>query len=123
MDSKRQEKQETTPSHFFLTIKKKWKKKRMTYTEPIMIETYPINPKIQYIRMAIDDFKLGAEDCWVVVKEYDKDDFFLNLTRVYVPPEVYAEWSTDDDYIVDYAMDYIGFVRKKPFTIFFNGYE
>lgn len=95
----------------------------MTYSEPIMIEPYPINPKIQYIRMGIDDFQLGAEDAWVVVKEYDKDDFFLNLTRVYIPPEIYEEWGTDDWYIIDYVMDYIGFIKKKPFTIFFSGLE
>lgn len=95
----------------------------MTYSDPIRIDPYPVNPNIQYIRMGIDDFKLGASDCWVIVKEYDKDDFFLNLTRVYIPPEVYAEWSRDDDYIMDYVMDHIGFRRKKPFSVYFSGLE
>lgn len=88
-----------------------------------MIETYHINPAIQYIRMAVEDFQLGAKDAWVSVKEYDKDDRFLNMTRVYVPPGIYAEWSRDDDYIIEYVMDYIGFEKKKPFTIFFRGIE
>lgn len=94
----------------------------MIYSDPIMIETYPINPSIQYIRVAVEDFRLGADDGWLLVKEYDKDDKFLNLTRVYIPPDIYDEWR-DDDYLIDYAMEYIGFLRKKPFTIFFRGDE
>lgn len=83
------------------------------------IEPYPINPEIKYILLHVDNFQLGADDGWVSVIEYDKNDKFLNMTRVYLPHEVYSEWACDDDYIVEYCMDYLGFKRKKEIYLHF----
>jgi len=77
----------------------------------IRIEPYPINPNILYVTVNIDSFQLGAMDCWLIVREYDKKDKLIQSNRVYVPTEVYTEWTRDDDFIVDFALDQLGFER------------
>lgn len=79
----------------------------------VRIEPYCINPRIFYVTVHIDQFQLGSMDCWLIVREYDKNDNFIQSNRVYVPPEIYTEWTRDDDYIVDFALDQLGFERAR----------
>lgn len=78
----------------------------------IEIEPYPIDTAIHYVKVYLEGIKLNAVDCYCSVYEYDVNRRLLNMTRVYVPPEIYAEWGTSDDYIIDYCLDQLGFHKK-----------
>lgn len=81
------------------------------------IDVYPENGT-DAVRLKIEDFELNAEDCHVCVYKYNNKQMW-GFTKVYVPPDIYQEWGRDDNYIVDYVLDALGFVRKPEFTINF----
>lgn len=85
-------------------------------TDNIPIIPFAVDMEIDYVKIYVENFQLNAIDCWVSVYEYDKNDKFINVSRLYVPPEVYSEWSTSDDYIIDYALDQLAF-QKRPDTM------
>lgn len=85
----------------------------------IPIKPYPIDQSIAYVRIMIENFQLNAIDCWCTVYEYSIDDKFINMSRVYVPPEIYVHWSTEDNYIVEYCLKQLGFERKPEVNIEF----
>lgn len=88
-------------------------------TEDIEIKPYPIDQSIAYVRVMIENFELNAIECYCSVYEYGKDDKFINMSRVYIPPEVYQNWGVSDDYIIDYCLDQLGFERKPQVNINF----
>ena len=85
----------------------------------VPIVPFPLNNSIAYVRVSVENFQLHATDCWLQVFEYDADDKFLNMSRVYVPPEIYSEWGTQDDYLVEFALDQLGFERKPEVNVNF----
>lgn len=91
----------------------------MVMTEDIEIKPYPIDQSIAYVRVMIENFELNAIECYCSVYEYGKDDKFINMSRVYIPPEVYQNWGVSDDYIIDYCLDQLGFERKPQININF----
>lgn len=91
----------------------------MTVSEDIPILPYPIDKTIAYVRVLIDNFQLQATDCWCSVYEYTSDDQFINMSRVYVPPDIYEHWGVDDDYLVNYCLETLGFERKPEVNIDF----
>lgn len=91
----------------------------MTTTDDIYIEPYPIDQSIDHVKIQIEDFRLNALDCWCSVYEYDSKDKFINMSRVYVPSDVYTQWSTDDEYLVEYCLKQLGFVRKPELNVHF----
>lgn len=91
----------------------------MTTTEKIEIEPYLIDSSINYVKMFIDDFRLNAIDCWVSCYQYDKNDKMIQMSRVYIPPEIYKDWATDDDYLIEYCMEQLGFIRKPELKVRF----
>lgn len=88
--------------------------------QKIDIMPYNIDPSIHSIRIFIDNFQLGSPDCWCCVYQYDINDKLIMMTRVYVPPDVYSEWGTNDDFIEDWVMDYLGMMRKPDLLIDFG---
>lgn len=92
----------------------------MTTTDDIYIEPYPIDQSIDHVKIKIEDFRLNALDCWCSVYEYDSNDKFINMSRVYVPSDVYTQWSTDDEYIIQYCLNQLGFHPKQPVNIDFS---
>lgn len=91
----------------------------MSDENKIDIIPYPVDTSISYVRVNFDNFQLNAIDGWVSVYEYDKDDRFINMNRVYLPSEVYSEWARDDFFVIDYALDQLGFERRPPVSIDF----
>jgi hypothetical protein len=53
------------------------------------------------------------------VYEYDENDKLLNVHRVYIEPELYADWGTVDQYIIDIVLDKLGYERKREPVIQF----
>lgn len=86
--------------------------------EAIEIEPYPIDSTIHHIKIYVENFHLNRRDCWCLVHQYDKDDVMITATRVYVPPEIYMDWGTNDSYLEDWVMDYLGMIRKREFYPF-----
>lgn len=91
----------------------------MSTNDKIELEPYPIDTSIDYVRIYIENFQLNAIEGWVNVYEYDKNDKFINVSRVYIPPDVYSEWATDDNYIIEYALDQLGFHRRPTVSVEF----
>ena len=80
-------------------------------SEAIPITPYPINRNINYLKIFIDDFQLNAMDGSASVYEYDSNDLLLNVHRVHIPPDTWKAWSSDDNFIVDYILDILGYER------------
>jgi hypothetical protein len=91
----------------------------MSLSEDIPIMPYPISTAVDHIKIYVDNFQLNAIDCWCSVYEYDVSDKLLNVHRVYIEPELYAEWGTVDQYIVDIVLDKLGYERKREPVIQF----
>lgn len=91
----------------------------MTISEAIPIVPYLLDRSIEYIKVFIDNFQLNSVDCTCSVYEYDKNDMLLNVHRVYIEPELYVEWGTNDTYIVDIVLDKLGYERKLDVPIIF----
>lgn len=85
----------------------------------ITIEPYPVDNAISSVSISVENFTLNAVDCWIRVLEYDANNKFLNVSRVYIPPEIYHDWGTNDDYLVEYCLDTLNFVRKPTLNINF----
>lgn len=87
--------------------------------DQVEIVPYPLDNSIVYVSVSVENFQLNAVDCWLQVYEYDANNKFLNVNRVYVPSEIYQDWGTNDDYLVEYALDTLGFVRKPELNVQF----
>ena len=91
----------------------------MSLSESIFILPYPISTAVDHIKIFVDNFQLNAIDCFCSVYEYDENDKLLNVHRVYIEPELYAEWGIDDNYLVELVLDKLGYIRKPENTIQF----
>lgn len=78
----------------------------------ILIQPYPIDRQIDHVIIFIDDFKLNDTQGSASVYEYDVNDTLLNVSRVPIPTEIWTEWSRDDNYIIDYILDVMGYDRR-----------
>ena len=81
------------------------------------MEPIPFQTQISYVKMMINNFTLKARDCQVSVWEYSETDKLLDFKHVYVPPEVYEQWMNDDQYIIDYTLTTLGYVKKPEFVM------
>ena len=85
----------------------------------IKIEPYPIDTAIASVSVSVENFTLNATDCWLQVIEYDANNKFLNVSRVYVPPEIYMDWGSNDDYLIEYCLEQLNFIRKPELKVHF----
>ena len=86
--------------------------------QPVEIVPYPLDTNISFISVSVENFQLNAVDCWLQVYEYDANNKFLNVNRVYVPSEIYQDWGTNDQFIIDFALAALGFERKEVMVQF-----
>lgn len=54
------------------------------------------------------DYKFFATDASLFAKFLDEEGGFIEIKRVYVPPEVYAQWLDTDQFLIDYAVEQLG---------------
>lgn len=87
--------------------------------EKISVLCY-IDPSVRYIKVQMLDFQLNAVDGNVLVYIYDKDDFKIDCRRLYIPPDVWTEWGTDDDFLIDYCIQTLGMIRKPELMFHFD---
>jgi len=88
-------------------------------TDRIEIEAYRTDTRIKYLKIFVENFSLKSVDGWVSVYEYDKNDLIINMNRTYIPVEIWADWSRDDEYLVEYVLDLCGYERKRNVPIIF----
>jgi hypothetical protein len=84
----------------------------MTISERIDIVPYPLDRQIDHLKVFVDNFRLGATDCFCTVYEYDVNGILLNVHSVYIEPELYSEWGTNDTYLIDIVLDKLGYVQR-----------
>jgi hypothetical protein len=56
-------------------------------------------------------FQLNATEADIYVTFYDSNDIFVERKIVHIPPEIYAQWGTDDDFLVDYVFSELNIQR------------
>ena len=60
------------------------------------------------IQITMDDFKLKATTGACRVFFYNSNDTVIKVERVEIPEEVYTNWGTDDQVIIDYVLNALG---------------
>lgn len=73
---------------------------------------------VSYVRLSVENFQLNAHSAWVAVWMYNDQSMLVSVERVYVPPQVYGDWSKDDDYIIDYVLKELDLQPFSPHIVF-----
>jgi hypothetical protein len=58
--------------------------------------------------MNINNFQLKATNCTVYVQKYDANNILIDVMNVSINDEEYAQWSYDDDYIINLVLTKMG---------------
>lgn len=83
----------------------------------IFIEPIPVQKEVSYIKITVNGFELMATECTLSIWEHDSTGKILDFKMLHVPPEIYGQWKEDDQYIIDYALNQLGYVEKKDVSI------
>jgi len=86
----------------------------------IPIIPYPINRDIAYVKVHLDNFQLLATEGSASVYEYTAGDQLINVSRVPIPAEIWSGWATDDEYIIEYVLETLGFERRPETQVEFS---
>lgn len=60
------------------------------------------------VRLEIQDFQLNATSCTVRVLKLDASGVLIGVEDVGITEEEYAQWSYDDQYIIDLVLTKLG---------------
>lgn len=60
------------------------------------------------VRMTINNFQLKATNCSVNVQKYDASNILIDVLNVFINDEEYAQWTYDDQYIIDLVLTKLG---------------
>lgn len=73
------------------------------------IDVDPISQtrKITKIQLSVPQFLFNATEMDVYVTMYTEDMQFVNSQLVHIPPDIYKNWGTDDNYIINYVLQQI----------------
>lgn len=53
-------------------------------------------------------YVFNATDATIYVYFKDTDNSTVDIKQVYIPPEVYAQWTDTDEYLIDYVLKELG---------------
>lgn len=78
----------------------------------------PIDKTFTEIKVIAEfaNFQLGATEGDMYITFYDINNTFVERKIVHIPPEIYSQWGTDDNFIIDYAFSQLG-VERLPDNI------
>lgn len=78
----------------------------------------PVEKTILETKVLLDFpiFQLNATEADIYATFYDSNDIFVERKIVHIPPEIYIQWGTDDNFIIDYAFSQLG-VERLPDNI------
>lgn len=73
----------------------------------------PVNKTFVESKILLDFpiFQLNATEADIYATFYDSNNVFVERKIVHIPPDVYSQWSSDDDFIVDYVFSQLGVER------------
>lgn len=76
----------------------------------------PVQKTILETKVLLDFpiFQLNATEADIYVTFYDSNDIFVERKIVHIPPEIYSQWGTDDDFLVDYVFSELNIQRLPP---------
>lgn len=82
-----------------------------------MSSTIQVKPKdlffeISKLELSFENFTLHAVDGYVNVTYFTNAGFIVHIERVYIPPNIYSQWGTDDTFITDYVLQQIHFEKQ-----------
>lgn len=78
----------------------------------ISIEPFPAMFMATQVEVTMPLFSLNATDGTVLVDLYTTEQRVIERKTVYVPPDIYSQWGSDDNFIIDYVLNEIGIVRQ-----------
>ena len=70
------------------------------------------NPVVTSVRMSMINYVLHATEFDVMAYSQDSSGRAVGSQMVHIPPEICSQWGTDDDFIVDYVLQQLGFSRQ-----------
>lgn len=74
----------------------------------IPIAPFSVTKQATKIQLTVPSFQLNETEMDVYVTLYSDDDHLVDTRIIHIPPAVYAQWGTDDDYIVNYVITQLG---------------
>jgi ABC-type antimicrobial peptide transport system permease subunit len=72
------------------------------------IAPFAVTKQATKIQLMIPSFELNETVMDVYVMLSTDDGRVVDSRTVHIPPDVYAKWGTDDDYIVNYVASQVG---------------
>jgi hypothetical protein len=60
--------------------------------------------KIAKIQLSIPQFVLNATEMDVYVSMFTEEMKFVDSALIHIPPDVYKNWGTDDNHIINYVL-------------------
>lgn len=78
------------------------------------IDVKPQNVQFEIVKIGIslDNFVLYAVDARATVRYLTANGITVKVESIYIPPEIYSQWGTDDTFIVDYVLQQIHFEKQ-----------
>jgi hypothetical protein len=85
---------------------------------PIPVEPVSKTKTATKIQLSVPQFVLNATEMDVYVTFFSEEMQFVDSALVHIPPEVYKDWGTDDNHIVEYVLSKLNIhsknATKKP---------
>lgn len=83
--------------------------------KPITVDPVPKTQQITKIQLSVPQFVLNATEMDVYVAMFTDEMRYVESAMVHIPPEVYKDWGTDDNHIIDYVLSQLN-VHKTSTT-------
>ncbi len=82
------------------------------------IDVVPVSVSLNIEKVDVQciNFQLNATEGRVQVVRYTGTNKFVDTQIVVIPTEVYSTWGTDDNAIIDYALQQLGMERATTTT-------
>lgn len=83
--------------------------------EPVNIVPVTFSYTCNRVQITIDDFQLLATSATCRVYFYNGDTgSVIKVQSVTIPEDIYAEWGTDDQFIIDYVLQTLNLTPSAP---------
>ena len=80
----------------------------------ISIEPHTKESIVTQVQIELSSFSLNATEGMAVVTMFTDATRYVECQTVPIPSEIYTVWGQDDNFIVDYVLTELGFVRSVP---------
>jgi len=81
----------------------------------VFVETNTTNPYVDHLLIDCVELALGESATWRVLYE-NIDNEQLNVKYIQMKDAAYSNWGLDDDYVIDYVLFQLGFIKAQEST-------